>query len=75
MTEETARYVPEIRMKFIRRQLKHKKYRKNIIACSSVLLKLIISLIKTGRTYEYREIALEQMAYLEEKYNKEKKVA
>ena len=75
MTEETVRYVPEIRMKFIRRQLKHKQYRKNIIACSSVLLKLIISLSKAGRTYEYREIVLEQMAYLEEKYKKEKKVA
>jgi len=75
MTEETVRYVPEVRMKFIRRQLRYKKYRKNIIASSSVLLRLIISLIKSGRVYEYREIDLEKMAYLEEKYKREKRVA
>ena len=75
MTEETMRYIPEVRMKFIRRQLKHKQYRKNIIASSSVLLRLIISLIKSGRLYEYREIDIKELACLEERYRREKKVA
>jgi len=43
MTTETAIYIPEVRIKFLTRQIKNKAYRKNIIASSSKLLQLIIS--------------------------------
>jgi transposase len=52
MACETALYIPEVRIKFLMRQLKKRSYRKNIIAVSSVLLQLIMALIKEKRTYE-----------------------
>lgn len=84
MTEETARYLPEVRIKFLRRQMNTKsKYRKNIIACSSVLLNLIVALIKKRRPYELREdnvkilkeLELKYQAYKESKKSKRKKAA
>ena len=69
MTEETARYLPEVRIKFLRRQMNTKsKYRKNIIACSSVLLNLIVALIKQRRPYEVREDKLNILKELESQY-------
>jgi hypothetical protein len=77
MTCNAARFTPEVRIKFLKRQLKKKSYRKNIFAASSILLRLIISLIKDKRTYEIREESLKELARLELKYNpdikKEKK--
>jgi transposase len=73
MTEETARYVPEVRIKFLNRQMNTKsKYRKNIIACSSVLLKLIVALIKQRRKYEIRDEKVKQLNLLEQKYQQYK---
>lgn len=69
MTEETAKYVPEVRCKFLRRQLKEKKYRKNVIACSSVLLKLIVALVKQNRRYEPAIDSIKAVAQLEQQYN------
>jgi transposase len=69
MTEETARYVPEVRMKFLRRQLKERSYRKNIVASSSTLLKLIVAMIKKNRRYEYSADAVKAVELLEAKYN------
>lgn len=72
MLEETARYIPEIRIKFLKRQLKKRCYKKNLIACCSILLKLIMALLREGRSYEYHQEAVEEMKRLEEKYEQVK---
>jgi transposase len=64
MTERTARYIPEVRIKFIKRQLKERCYRKNIVACIPQLLKLIMALIKEKRPYVVREDTIEEMKKL-----------
>jgi hypothetical protein len=51
MTEETKNHVPEVRIRFLRRQMKHKWYRENVVACSSNLLKLIAALVRENRPY------------------------
>ncbi len=43
MTTQTVRFIPEVRIKFVTRQIKKKCYRKNIIASSSQLLKLLMA--------------------------------
>ena len=69
MTEETTKYLPEVRMKYLRRQMNTKsKYRKNIIACSSPLLNLIVALVKQRRPYEFREEKVKKLQQLEQKY-------
>lgn len=74
MAEETARYLPEVRMKYLRRYLNTKsKYRKNIIACSSTLLKLIVALVKENRPYEFRPENVKELKKLEEQYQALKK--
>jgi len=70
MTAETAIYIPEVRIKFLTRQIKNKVYRKNIIASSSELLQLIMALIKNKKTYEFKENKIQQLALLEQKYKK-----
>jgi transposase len=66
MAEETAKWIPEVRIKFLRRQLKSCKYRKNIIASTSPLLKLIMVLVKEQRPYQMRSETLDQMRALEQ---------
>jgi len=73
MTCNAVRFTPEVRTKFLRRQLKRKSYRKNIFAASSILLRLMMALIKDKRKYETREESLKELAKLEKKYNPEKK--
>lgn len=68
MTEETARYVPEVRIKYLRRQLQRRQYRKNLIACVPVLLKLIVSLVKKNRIYHESEEKLAELSELEVQY-------
>jgi len=46
MTEETMKYIPEVRIKYLKRQLKKQIYRKNLVSCVPQLLKLIFSLVK-----------------------------
>lgn len=70
MTTQTARFIPEVRIKFLKRQLKKKCYKKNIIAAASNLLKLLMALIKDKRTYEFREDKVKEMKLLENKYEK-----
>ncbi len=53
MTKETAKYIPEVRIRFLKRKLKPCNYTKNIIACSSQLLQLIMALVKRNHPYEY----------------------
>ncbi len=52
MAKETAKYVPEVRVKYLKRQLKRRNYLKNTIACTSKVLQLIMSLTKEQRIYE-----------------------
>ena len=52
MTKETAKYVPEVRVKYLRRQLKRRNYLKNITACTPKVLQLIMSLVREERLYE-----------------------
>ena len=77
MTCNTAKFNPEVRIKFLKRQLKKKSYRQNIFASSSVLLRLLMSLIKNRKKYELRDDSLNILDKLELKYNpdgkKEKK--
>jgi len=73
MTEETAKYIPEVRTKFLKRQLKKRCYKKNLMAATPQMLKLIMALIKENRPYEYRKETLEEMKRLEEKYEQLKK--
>ena len=52
MAKETVKYVPEIRIKYLKRQLKKRNYLKNTIACTSKLLQLILSLTREERLYK-----------------------
>ena len=70
MTTETAQYIPEVRIKFLKRQLIKRAYRKNIIASSSELLQLIMALIKENRPYEFKQNKVHELAILEERYKK-----
>ncbi len=68
MVEETAKYIPEVRIKYLRRQLKKQIYRKNLISCVPQLLKLIFSLLKEKRFYEYYEERVSEMKKLDIQY-------
>jgi transposase len=69
MTEETARYVPEVRMKFLRRQIKQRIYRKNVVASSTTLLKLIVAMVKKNKVYEPNKENIKAVEILEIKYD------
>jgi transposase len=68
MSEETAKYVPEVRIRYLRRQLKHRSYRNNIVASAPTLLKLLMALIKKNQSYVYRPEALTEVEVLEARY-------
>jgi len=71
MSEETVKYVPEVRLKFLKRQLHRRSYRKNVVAASSNLLKLIMALVKENRVYQARAGQnVQRLYYLEQKYKK-----
>ncbi|MBN2257392.1 MAG: transposase, partial [Anaerolineaceae bacterium] len=72
MAEETAKWVPEVRIKFLRRQLKFSRYRKNIVASTTPLLKLIMSLVKEQRPYQIRTQTVVQMRALEQQVTQRK---
>ena len=67
MTTETKNHIPEIRIRFLNRKMTHDRYRKNIIACSSNLLKLIMVLVQENRPYEFREEKVKELQELEHK--------
>jgi len=73
MSEETKNHIPEIRIRFIKRQMKQPRYRKNVTACSSNLLKLITAMIKENHKYEYKPEKLPELTLLEEQYKEFKK--
>ena len=72
MTVQTSKSIPEVRLKFLRRQLKKKNYRKNIIASSPQLLKLIFALVKERRSYQFRDNHKKELMALEKQYQKSK---
>ena len=79
MSEETKNYIPEVRIRFIKRQLKRGLYTKNVIAVSSNMLKLVMALIRDNRVYqENPDIKRELETVWEPKYkehkNKKKKI-
>lgn len=69
MTEETARWIPEVRIKYLTRQIKRRNYRKNIVASIPQLLKLITTLAKEQRPYEHRAETQNRMKQLEKQFN------
>jgi transposase len=75
MTTETKNHIPEIRIRFLNRKMIRNRYRKNIIACSSNLLKLIMALVQEHRPYEFREEKVKELQELELKieHQQEKK--
>lgn len=72
MTELTSRVVPQVRCRFLRRQVKRKCYRKSIVSSSSQLLKLIMVLIKEQRLYEHKKDWNRELKKLERQYQKQK---
>ena len=68
MTKETAKYIPEVRIKFLKRQLAKRCFRKNVVACAPVLLKLIFKIVKAQRPYEYRPESVARLEQLEQEY-------
>jgi len=68
MTEETMKYIPEVRIKYLKRQIKKQIYRKNLVACIPQLLKLIFSLLKDNRYYEPDAARNAEMERLNAKY-------
>ncbi|MBT4174002.1 MAG: hypothetical protein HOE09_12755 [Candidatus Marinimicrobia bacterium] len=73
MTRETVKYIPEVQIKYLKRQIKRVNYTKNVIACTSPLLQLIMALVRDRRVYGYREESIAQIVQLKNKYEKERK--
>ena len=72
MTEETKNHIPEIRIRFIKRQMKHSTYTKNITACTSNLLKIIIAMIRDNKCYEFNPEKVKEMEALDDQYQEHK---
>ena len=73
MAEETKNHIPEIRIRYLKRQMKQSRYRKNVIAVCSNLLKLIAALVKEKHEYQYKQEKQKELTELEEKYKEFKK--
>jgi transposase len=68
MTEETARRVPEVRIKYLRRQLKRRRHVRNVVAASPQLLQLIVSMERHQHSYEVRQENVKELQKLENQY-------
>jgi len=68
MAEETARRVPEVRVKYLRRQLKRRKHVKNVIASIPQLLQLIMAMEKHQRCYQVQPEIMKELNELEVRY-------
>lgn len=73
MAEETKNHIPEVRIRYLKRQMKQPRYRKNVVACCSNLLKLIVALVKEEHNYQFREEKQKELLELENKYKEFKK--
>ena len=69
MTEETKKHIPEVRIRFLKRQIRQPRYTKDVIAVSANLLKLVMALIKENRTYTFQPDKMKQLHQWELKYN------
>lgn len=72
MAEETKNHIPEIRIRFLKRQMKHSAYTKNITACTSNLLKIIIAMIRDNKCYEFDPEKVREMEALDDQYQEHK---
>ncbi|MBZ0182887.1 MAG: IS110 family transposase, partial [Melioribacteraceae bacterium] len=68
MAEETKNHIPEIRIRYLKRQMKQSRYKKNVVASASNMLKLIMSMFKDNHIYKYKEESLEELKQLDIKY-------
>ena len=68
MSEKAIKYVPEVRTKYLKRQLDKTSYRKNLMASVPKLLELIMALCRDRRTYETKPETLNTLAELETEY-------
>ena len=78
MTNGARNYIPEVKLKYLRRQMHHAKHRKNVVACIPVLLKIIVAMIRENRPYQLREEKIQELenlcqALAAQKNNKKKK--
>ena len=66
MASETAKYVPEVRVKYLRRRLAGQTNRtKNLVAAVPQLLSLAMALLREGRPYEERPETMAEVRGLE----------
>lgn len=75
MTEETARRVPEVRCKYLTRQLHRRRHRKSIIASTPQLLQLIVALTREQRPYQMRDTSCDKLNELEQLYKHHKTIS
>ena len=69
MASQTSKYVPEVRLKYLERRLKHGGSRdKHLVAAIPQLLQLLWALMRRGRLYEPRAEPLERLKQLEARY-------
>jgi hypothetical protein len=73
MAEETAKYIPEVRIKYLKRQVSRRNYRKNIVASIPQVLKLIMILNRERRAYAYQNTHQRELRELEERYQQIRK--
>jgi transposase len=73
MAEETKNHIPEIRIRYLKRQMKQARYRKNVTACISNMLKLITAMMKENHKYSYKQEHVVELTLLEEQYKEFKK--
>lgn len=72
MTEETKNHIPEVRIRFLKRQMQKSNYTKNITACTSNLLQLVMALIRDNRCYEFHPEKVKEMEALDQDYQEKK---
>ena len=74
MVSETSKYVPEVRLKYLRRRLAgHPNRQKNLVAAIPQLLALVVALMREGRPYETRPETEEEVRRLEAELEKRPK--
>lgn len=73
MLQQTARSVPLIRRRFLEREIRTSCYRKNLLAATPQLLKLLMSLIKQNRPYEDRSEQRAALQQIERRYDLKKR--
>ena len=68
MLHQTVRLVPNVRRRFLSRELEQPCYRKNLLAATPQLLRLLMALIKQNRPYEDRPDLWAALQPLEKRY-------